>query len=135
MIDAVNVPVQSVAPNGSVLFASTRICTGCSVRHEEGSSRFVALKPGVYQVAFNANVTTPTGDVATPLQFEITQDGEVVAGSKMVVTPAAVGTLVNISTTVLIRVFCDCCVSIGVRNTGTSTANVQDANFVITREC
>lgn len=135
MIDAVNVPVQTVAPNGSVLFANTRIRTGCSVRHEEGSSRFVALKPGVYQVSFNGNVTTPTGGVLGPIQFEITQDGEVVAGSKMVVTPAAIGTLVNISSTVLIRVFCDCCVSLGVRNTGVADANVQDANFVITREC
>lgn len=135
MIDAVNVPVQNVAVNGSVLFANTRIRTGCSVRHEEGSGRFVTLKPGVYQVAFNANITTPTGGALGPLQLEITQEGEVVAGSKMVGTPAAIGTLVNVSTVVLIRVYCDCCVSLGVRNTGALPMDVQDANFVITREC
>lgn len=135
MIDAVNVPVQLVPVNGSVLFANTRIRTGCSVRHEEGSSRFVALKPGVYQVAFNANISVPTGGTLGPLQLEVTQEGETVAGSKMVSTPAAIGTLVNVSTVVLIRVYCDCCVSLGVRNTGALPMNVQDANFVITREC
>lgn len=134
MIDAVNVPVQTVAPQGSVLFNNTRICTGCSARHEQGSGRFVALKPGVYQVAFSGNVSIPTGGTAGPISLDIIADGEVVAGSRMLTTPAAVATPQNVSTLVLVRVYCDCCVSLGVRNTGTDAINVQDANFVITRE-
>lgn len=135
MIDAVNVPVQLVAPNGSVLFNSTRIRTGCSARHEEGSARFIALKPGVYLVSFNANVSIPTGITIAPISLDIVADGDVVAGSKMLTTPAAVATPQNVSSLVLIRVYCDCCVSLAVRNTGTTNINVQDANFVITREC
>lgn len=135
MIDAVNVPVQTVAVNGSVLFANTRIHTGCSVRHEQGSGRFVALKPGVYQVAFSGNVSIPAGGTVAPISLDITADGDTVAGSKMLTTPAAVAVPGNVSVVVLIRVFCDCCVSLSVRNTGTTPINIQDANFVITREC
>lgn len=131
MINAVNVPVQTVAVQAPVLFASTRIKTGCSVRHEQGSSRFVALKPGVYKVSFSGNVAvTAAGAVA----LAIVQDGEEVAGSRMAATLAAASPE-NVSTTVLIRVFCDCCIALAVRNVGTTEVQVDNANFVITREC
>lgn len=136
MIDAVNVATQLVASNATVVFANTRVCTGCSARHERGSGRFVLLKPGVYEVEFNANVSLPTGATVTPIVMDILQDGEAVAGSKMIFTPAAVDTLGNISATVLIRVYeCGCCSSLGVRNSTAQAINVQDANFVITRHC
>lgn len=131
MINAVNVPVQTVAVQGPVLFASTRIKTGCSVRHEQGSSRFVALKPGVYKVSFSGNVAAAA---AGAVAMAIMQDGEEVAGSRMTSTVAAAAPE-NLSTTVLIRVFCDCCVSLSVRNVGTTEVTVNNANFVITREC
>lgn len=135
MIDAVNVATQSVVTNGNVLFNSTRICTGCSARHEQGSGRFVLLKPGIYEVAFNANVSLPTGATVGPITLNITQDGEDIAGSAMITTPAAVEQLDNVSATVLVRVYEGCCASLAVNNATTSTINVQDANFVITRHC
>ena len=136
MIDAINVATQTVAAGAPVLFANTRIQTGCSARHERGSGRFVLLKPGVYEVAFNANVSLPTGATVAPITLDIVQDGETVAGSKMIFTPAAVDTLGNVSTTLLVRVYeCGCCSSIGVRNDTTQSVNIQDANFVVTRHC
>lgn len=135
MIDAVNVPVQTVAANGTVLFQNTRICTGCSVRHEQGSGRFVALKPGVYEVTYSGNVSTPAGATITQIILDLVQDGEAVAGSRVLLTPATAGVPTTFSRTILIRVFCDCCVSLSVRNSGTTSINIQDANFVITREC
>lgn len=136
MIDAVNVSTQLVASNATVVFANTRVYTGCSARHERGSGRFVLLKPGVYEVEFNGNVSLPTGATVAPIILDILQDGEAVAGSKMIFTPAAVDTLGNISATVLIRVYDHCCCSsLGVRNSTTQDINVQDANFIITRHC
>ena len=137
MIDAVNVATQSVATNAVVLFSSTRIHTGCSARHEPGSGRFVLLKPGVYEVEFNANVSIPTGGTVGPITLSIIQDGEAIAGSKMIFTPAAVDELGNVSATVLVRVYEQCCcTTLSVRNdTPATTINVQDANFVITRHC
>jgi hypothetical protein len=133
MIDAVNVPAQSVAVNGSVIFSNTRVRTGCSVRHEQGSGRFVTLKPGVYEVTFTANVSETT--ITQPIVMSIVQDGEIVAGSTIQMTPATASTPHNVSTTVLIPVYEYGGSSIGVRNIGTSAISVQDANFVITREC
>lgn len=131
MIDAVNVPVQTVATNGTVLFANTRIKTGCSVRHEQGSGRFVALRPGVYKVSFSSNVAvTAAGAVA----LIIAADGEEVAGSRMTSTLAAAAPE-NMSTTVLVQVFCDCCVALSVRNVSATAVTIDNANFVITREC
>lgn len=131
MIDAVNVPVQTVSVNGAVLFANTRIKTGCSVRHEQGSGRFVALRPGVYKVSFSGNVAVAA---AGAVALAIVQEGEEVAGSRMTSTLAAASPE-NLSTTVLIQVFCDCCVALGVRNVGTTEVTINNANFVITREC
>lgn len=135
MIDAVNVPVQSVAANGSVLFASTRIKTGCATRHEAGSSRVILLSPGVYRVSFNGNVSIPTGGTVAQTSVAVVQDGEPVAGSTMLYTPAAVAVPGNISADVLVRVYQCCSTSmISVRNTGADTINIQDANIVVTRE-
>lgn len=52
MIEAVNTAVQEVAANGTVVFSSTSVRKGCSVRHRQGSGRFVALQTGVYKVVF-----------------------------------------------------------------------------------
>ena len=136
MIDAVNVAPQSIASNAIVTFNSTRIQTGCSARHESGSGRFVLLKPGVYEVDFNANVSLPTGAAVAPITLSVVQDGEAVAGSRMIYTPTATETLGNVSATVLIRVYEQCCcTSLSVRNDSTGIVDVQDANFVITRHC
>ena len=136
MIDAVNVAPQVVTTNGVVLFNSTRILTGCSARHEQGSGRFVLLKPGIYEVEFNANVSLPADATVGPITLDIMQEGEPVAGSRMIYTPAAVDVLGNVSATILVRVYeCGCCASLGVRNSSPTSINVQDANFVITRHC
>lgn len=134
MIDAVNVPVQTVTPQGSVLFNNTRILTGCSARHEQGSGRFVVLKPGIYAIFFGGNVSIPTGGAVAPIQLDLTADGEAIAGSRMMTTPAAVATPLHLTSSVLVRVYCDCCVSLGVKNSGTGDIAVQDANFVVIRE-
>lgn len=136
MIDAVNVATQVVDANSTITFGSTRIFTGCSARHEPGSGRFVLLKPGIYEVSFNANVSLPTGATVGPIELDIVQDGEAVAGSKMLYTPSAVDILDSVSVSTLIRVYeCGCCTTLGVRNSSATSINVQDANLVITRHC
>ena len=67
--------------------------------------------------------------------MDIVQDGESLAGSRMVSTPAAVDTYNSISTVVLVEVYrCDSA-SIAVRNTSGVAINLQDANIVIDRLC
>lgn len=131
MIDAVNVAAQTVNVNSPVLFGSTRIKTGCTVRHEEGSGRFVLLKPGVYEISFSANMTSAAAATAA---FNITQDGEQIAGAKIVSTIAAAG-VNNVSCTTLARVYCSDVSSISMVNVGATAIDVSDANMTITRLC
>lgn len=135
MVEAVNTAIQTVEANGTVIFTSTSVNRGCTIRHRQGSGRFTALKQGVYKVSFQGNVAIPTGGTAGPISMDIVQDGESLAGSRMVSTPAAVDTYNSISTVVLVEVYrCDSA-SIAVRNTSGVAINLQDANIVIDRLC
>lgn len=130
MIDAVNVASQAVGVNSPVLFGATRIKTGCTVRHEQGSGRFVLTKPGIYKVTFNGNLATVTAGAAI---LSITQDGEQVAGARINATTTAGGN-VPASVTTLIRVYC-CDSAVTITNFSTVAVNVSDANMVIDRLC
>lgn len=130
MIDAVNVAAQTVNVNSPVLFGATRIKTGCTVRHEPGSGRFVLTKPGVYRVTFNANISTTAAGTAI---LNVTQDGEAIAGASINATTVA-GASLPVSVTTLVRVYC-CDSSVSVTNLSTVEVNVTDANIVIDRMC
>lgn len=137
MIDAINAVEQTVAANGSVLFGAARIQTGCSVRHEAGSGRFIALKPGIYSVTFVGNIAIPTGGAVDPISVALSVDGETVAGTEAVYSPAAVEQFGNVAISMLVRVY-PCGgggVSIGVVNTSGEPILVDNANLVILREC
>lgn len=131
MINAVNVAAQTVLTNGSVLFGSTRIKTGCTVRHEEGSGRFILTKPGIYKVTFSGSASSTD---ATTVVLNIMQDGEAIAGAQIQTSVAAAPEVVSGSVTTLIKVYgCDSTVS--VANLGATGLTISNANLVITREC
>lgn len=131
MIDSVNVASQVVAVNAPVLFGSTRIKTGCTVRHEPGSGRFILTKPGIYKVTFNSTISA--AEAATAI-LNIMQDGEAIPGAQIQVGIGAASDIESGSVTTLIKVYgCDSTVS--VNNLSTSPLNISNANIVITREC
>lgn len=129
MVNAVNVPLQAVAVNAPVLFASNRIITGCTTRHEQGSGRFTLTKPGIYRVTFSGTLTADADGTAI---LNINQDGEAIAGAQIQQT---VGTTpVSNSVSTLVRVYC-CNSSVSVTNAGTASVNVANANFIVERLC
>lgn len=135
MIDAVTNAIQLVSVGGGVVFENTRIRTGCTVRHEEGSARFVILAPGVYSVHFGGNIAVPTGETVGPISVALAVDGEPITASDAIVTPAAVEEYNNVSVHALVRVYGCGGTSVTLVNTGAIPINVQDANLVIIREC
>lgn len=137
MLDIISVAAQTVTTRNSVIFEDTRIKKGCNERHETGSGRVVLLKPGVYEVTFNADIAIPTGGVVGPISIGIVQDGEVIAGSVATITPAAVNAYGHVSTEVLAQVYgCGCGTStISVIDTSTGSILVQNANLIVTRKC
>ena len=131
MIDAVNVAAQTVAVNSPVLFGSTRIQTGCTVRHEEGSGRFILTRPGIYRVTFNSTISAAA---ATTAILNINQDGEAVAGAQIQVATGVAPDVESGSVTTLVRVYCGDSV-ITVSNNSTATLTISNANIVIDRLC
>lgn len=133
----VNVPVLVPADN-IIPFAGSRaetknscVCNGGWLYHAEGSGQFLLTKPGIYHVAFGAQITAEAAGDAT---FTINSNGEAIAGSEMGVTLAAAG-LGNISRDVLVVVPCGASVTITVENTSATGITVNAASIVIVREC
>lgn len=133
----VNVPVL-VASDGIIPFAGSRAetknscaCNGGWLYHADGSGQFQLTKPGIYHVAFGAQITA---DAAGDVTFTINQNGEAIAGSEMGVTLAAAG-LGNISRDLLVVVPCGASVTITVENTSATDVTVNTASIVFVREC
>ncbi len=131
MINSVNVAPQTVGVNAPVLFGATRIKTGCSVRHEQGSGRFVFTKPGIYKVSFNGTISAAAAGIAI---LNVTQDGEAVAGAQIQKNVAAAPAVTDGSVTTLIRVYC-CDSSVSIVNQSTTSLTISNANIVIDRLC
>lgn len=73
------------------------------LQHNEGSSLYKILDGGVYEVSFNANVSSATaGTVALGLY----QDGVLIEGTTVIATIATAGDFVNVSFDKLIAVCC-----------------------------
>ena len=98
----------------------TRSAINCAswMNHNEGSALFSILDGGVYEVTFNANVTSATaGQVALALFA----DGVQVAGTEMDATIAAAGDFENISFDKKIRVCCKGTVNLAITSLPTVT--------------
>ena len=138
MINAINSVVQTVPAAGSVVFDGNGYVTGYSVRHTAGSSRFVINQPGVYLVQFIGNIALPEGGTVAPISVGLSVDGEVIAGTEAVYTPAAVEEYGNVTAATLVQVYgCGGCggnVSVAVVNTSGVPIDVDNANLLIVRQ-
>ena len=116
------------------------------LQHAEGSPIYKLLDGGLYEVSFNASVTSATeGTVAIGLF----QDGSLVPGSTVIAEVATAGAYYNLSFDKLIKVCCrgDATLTIasvpnvltGAAAPGTATVTeipvVQNANISITKKC
>lgn len=136
MIELINTAVQTVAVGQSVVYNATAVRSTCGKeRHREGSAFVSLLPPGRYLVAFSGNIAIPTGGTVGEISLGITQDGEVLGGSIMRATPAAVNNYFNVSTQHYVDTYCQCCVNVGVENTSTIPILVDNPNLTIVRVC
>lgn len=130
MLNAVNAPSQNVLPLQNVLFASNRIKRCCNTRHDQGSGIITLNKPGIYKVSYNGNTTlTAAGNASLGIKL----NGEVIPGTIMTNTLAAAG-VASMSAETLVKVDCNCCVTITVGNLSTTdTIAVDNANIIVTK--
>lgn len=82
----------------------TRSATCCGwLQHSQGSPNYKIIEGGLYEITFNANVSSATaGTVALAMQ----SDGQVIPGTTVAETIAAADDYANVSFTKRVRVCC-----------------------------
>lgn len=109
MIELVNTAPVTVPVGQSIPFSIVATKGGCAERHRAGSAQVTLAKPGRYLVTFSGNVAVPTGETAGEVALGIARDGEILGGTVMRATPAAVEQYFNVSSQTYVDVFCGCC--------------------------
>lgn len=130
--------LQTVEQNQNVLFTDTVTKGNCSIAHRVGSG-LVSLR-GItnqcrarYKVSFGGNIAIPTGGTVGPISLAIAIEGEAIAATTMIETPAAVEEFNNVYSSVFVDVPHDCCLTVTVKNISTQAIEVQNANLIVER--
>lgn len=145
MAEFVNANDQIVQPGQNVVLEDAIKCPKGYVLHRNDSG--IVILRGItnncfarYTVTFNGNLSLPEGATLTPISVSLALDGEPLATSKAIVTPAAVGDFFNVTSTAIITVPKGCCFTVAVENTsevdGATPAQpitVTNANLSISR--
>lgn len=137
-MEITNIALQTVEENQNVSFTETPICPTRGIIHREGSGivRVSGNSPqgrARYLVSFSGNIQIPTDGTVGEISIAIAIDGEPLASTQMIVTPAAVENLFNVSSQVYIDVACGCCATIAVQNTSAQPIEVQNSNLIVVR--
>lgn len=139
MAEFTAVAQQTVEPNQVILFTDDAVRGNNSIMHRQGSG-LVSLRGltccqprARFRVSFGANIAIPTGGTVGPISVAIAIDGEPVASTRMIVTPAAVEEFFNVSREAHIDVPAGCCVQVSVENTSEDDILVQNANLIVER--
>ena len=138
-------PIQEVPAGQSVLLDTVIPCNRGYVYHRDQSG--ILTLRGIangcncfarYQVTFNANIALPADATVGPISVSLAVDGEPLQTSRAIVTPTAVDSYFNITSTAIITVPKGCCFNVSVENTSTGVTvnpaiNVQNANLTVSR--
>lgn len=130
--------LQTVELNQNVQFTDTAVCGSCSIMHRSGSG-LVTLRGltnqcrARFKAFFSGNIAIPADGTVEAISLAIAINGEAIASTTMIQTPAAVEEFANVASAVYIDVPANCCVTISVRNTSAQAIDVQNANLIIER--
>lgn len=131
--------VQTVPVAANVLFTETPIAGNCSMIHREGSG-LVTLR-GItsgqcrarFKVTFGGNIAVPADQTAGTIGLAIALNGESVATTHMIATPADVNQYFNVFSAIYIDVPSGCCTQVSVKNTSATPINVVHSNLIVER--
>lgn len=152
MIQSVLEPITVLTSNTSTITFTdddvrSRRANCCGwLQHSEGSPIYKILEGGIYEVSFNANVTSAT---AGTVALGLFQDGILIPGTTVLAEVATAGDYYNVSFDKLIKICCrgDASLTIasvpnvltGAALPGTPVVTeipvVQNANLIITKRC
>ena len=130
--------IQTVAEGANVLFTDEVTSGNCSILHRDGSG-LVTLRGltnqcrARFRVSFGGNIAVPTGGTVEAISIAIAVNGEPVAATTMISTPAAVEEYNNVFSAIFLDVPRDCCSQIIVRNMSAQGIEIQNANLIVER--
>ena len=130
--------IQTVAAGANVLFTDTVVSGNCVITHRDGSG-LVTLRGltnqcrARFRVSFGGNIAIPTGGTVGSISLAIAVDGEAVATTTMISTPAAVEEYQNVFSAIFLDIPRGCCSQISVKNIGEDPIEIQNANLIIER--
>lgn len=130
--------LQTVLENQNVLFTDTVVPGKACTMHRAGSG-LVSLKGltdqcrARFKVSFGGNIAIPAAGTLEAISVAIAIDGEPVATTTMIVTPAAVEEFFNVFGAIYLDIPRGCCSQISVRNISTQAIDVQNANLIVER--
>lgn len=146
MAEWTSVAVQTVNPGESIVFTENPVpCTRGFILHRNDSGAFLmkgvdtngyggcnccCCRPATvnYDVDFGANIAIPTGETVGEISVAFALDGSSLAGTEMVITPAAVEEFFNVSRSTNVSIWKGCCQTLSIRNTSTIPILVESAN-------
>ena len=140
MAEYTAVALQTVAAGADVAFTETDVNGSGCITHREGSG-IVKLRGITNQcrarflVSYSGNIQIPTGGTVGEISLSLAVDGEPLQSTRMIVTPAAVENLQNVSAQAYIDVPRGCCSTVAVQNTSTQAIEVQNSNLIVARTC
>lgn len=135
MISSYSIISQAVAADGTLNFDTTRVLTGCTVKHADGTPTFTLTKPGYYFVTFDGVISGTTAGTVT---VELLNGADAIP-SALASTTIAVGDEATLNFTTIVRVLPSCpsidnTTKLSVANTGVATT-FTNANINITKLC
>lgn len=138
MAEFLNAVEQTVEASQNVILTDAIPCNKGYVLHRNGSG--IVVLRGItnhcfarYQVTFNGNIAVPDGGAVAPISVALALDGEALATSKAIVTPAAAEEFFNVTSTAIITVPKGCCFTVAVENTSAEPIWVANANLTVSR--
>jgi hypothetical protein len=135
MINSYSLISQAVAADGTLNFDTTRVLTGCTVKHADGTPTFTLTKPGYYYVSFDGVITGTTAGTVT---VELLNGADAVPAA-LASTTVAANDVATLNFTTIVRVLPSCpsidnTTKLSVANTGVATT-FTSANINITKLC
>lgn len=130
--------IQTVVEGANVLFTDEVTSGNCSILHRDGSG-LVTLRGltnqcrARFRVSFGGNIAVPTGGTVEAISIAIAVNGEPVAATTMISTPAAVEEFNNVFGAIFLDVPRDCCSQVSVRNMSGQDIEIQNANLIVER--
>lgn len=138
-MEITGITLQTVAAGEDVAFTETAVNGTKCIVHRTGSG-IIKLRGITNQckarflVSYSGNIQIPTGGTVEAISLAITVDGEPLQSTRMIVTPAAVLNMFNVSAQAYVDVPCGCCSTVAVQNTSTQAIEVQNSNLIAVRE-